>query len=565
MDKRPRFRKEWGAALGLALIVAALLLLPYLLGYIFTPAETAFTGLLVNVEDVTYLKAIEQGRNGSWTYRNFFTTEEHTAVFIEGFYLALGHLARLLGVTAVTMWHLSRWLVDLLFFILLYGYIARFIQSPGARFTAYAFALFGSGFDWFKFPLAFERANTIEAVPLDRFMPEAHIFFSALTYPHFMAGITFIMLTFWGATAALTQPKNAKRRWALFVGAGVGNLLIGVVYPFLIFLTAAALGFYYLVLARQARRMLWPELGGLVVAFIVPLPLFAYYAWAISTIEVFKLWNDQAVTLTPNPIHLLLAYAPYLVLGGLGLRRWRDWAIERQTAVAFLYIWIFAVAILLYAPVNPQRRFVEGLQIPLAIVAAIGWFEVVWPWILQSRPLQALLRRPRYSLSGMRRLMTALLVLLVSAMNIYIYVGTAVTLVAIQPYPFFRPQAELAAMDWLAAHTEQNDVVLASYWSGSYIPFRAGNTVFVGHRYETAQFHAKLALSEQFLAPDTTDSWRAQLLLDYEIEYLFYGRNEQQYGGLSPGQRPYFELAYENGETAVYRVATDRLPSIARQ
>jgi hypothetical protein len=350
------------------------------------------------------------------------------------------------------------------------------------------------------------------------------------------------------------------------VAAGLANTLLGVVYPFLIFLLAGVLGLYFLYLIGRARAVLWPELLRLALIFLIPMPLFLYYFWAITTIDVFKLWNDQAVTLTPHPLHLILAYLPYLILAAFSLKNWAKWPLERQTAAALLWSWLAAVAILLYLPLNPQRRFVEGLQLPLAILAAIGFFEVVWPWLAQTRLLASLAQRPRYSLSGLRRLSAVLLVLLVSLLNLYIYAGTAVTLGVIQNYPLSRPQSELAAMDWLRANAAPDEVVLSSYWSGSYIPYRSQRTVFVGHLFETIDFADKRAQAEQFFAGDTavstgprqSDSRRIQLLEEYRVAYVFYGRSERALGDLNPGQRPYLELAYENGETAVYRVLINK-------
>lgn len=552
-------RREWQTIVVVAVILAAVMVLPYLLGHWLGPANWKFTGLLINVEDGSYLSAIEQGRLGNWTYRNFFTTEPHHPIFIQGFYLALGHLARWLGVTAVTVWHLALWLADLFLFILLYPFIARFIAAPAGRWAAYALVVLGGGFDWWQFPQAFERSNTLEAVPLDLYTPEAHTFFSALTYPHFIAGIILIMLTLWWSMLLLTAPLSPRQRWGLVVAAGLVNTLLGVVYPFLIFLLAGVLGLYYLYLLWNAGAILWAELLRLALIFLMPVPLFLYYMWAISTVEVFKLWNDQAVTLTPQPLHLVLAYLPYLVLAGFALKSWSRWSPERQTAVSLLWSWVIAVAVLLYLPLNPQRRFVEGLQVPLAILAAIGFFEVVWPWLAQRGWVHSLAQRPRYSLDGLRRLTVILLVLLASLINLYIYAGTAVTLSVIQAYPLFRPQLELEAMDWLRANAAPDEVVLGSYWSGSYIPYRGHNVVVVGQRFETVGFADKRTQAEQFFASDASDDWRSQLLRNYGVAYVFYGRSERELGDLIPAARPYLKLAYENEETAVYRVVNNKL------
>jgi uncharacterized membrane protein len=76
----------------------------------------------------------------------------------------------------------------------------------------------------------------------------------------------------------------------------------------------------------------------------------------------------------------------------------------------------------------------------------------------------------------------------------------------------------------------------------------------VGHLFETIGFTDKRVEAERFFAGNTADVWRIQLLQKYDVDYVFYGRAERKLGDLNPAERPYLQLAYENGETAVYRV-----------
>ena len=54
-------RREWGIAAGIALAVTLTLQLPYALGYWTARAGTEYSGLLVNLSDVTYYVAIQLG------------------------------------------------------------------------------------------------------------------------------------------------------------------------------------------------------------------------------------------------------------------------------------------------------------------------------------------------------------------------------------------------------------------------------------------------------------------------------------------------------------------------
>ncbi len=538
---------EWILVIMIALSITALLQIPYALGYLLAHPGTEFTGLLINVEDGSYLSAIGQGINGAWLYHIPFTTEEHTPAFIEVFYLALGHAARILGLSATAMWHIARVVADLILFIVLYGFIARFLDAPEQRRVAYAFALLGAGYAFWRFP--FDAPNVWEALPMELRVPEAHIFYSALTYPHFALGIALVLVTF----AWLLRVLDDARVVAA-LGAGIGNLLIGIVFPFLMYLMLAVTGAYVLWLTYRQRKILWRTLILLGIAFAIPAPLFLYYQFVLVTNPIIQSWNVQATTLSPNPIHFILTYLPLLLLASLAWRPTMRADASRQHRFAFLWLWILVVALLLYTPITQQRRFVEGVQVPLAILAAVGLCEVVLPRLARTRLLIALSQRPNYSVAGLQRLIVVCLVALAGLASFYVWISSIALLGFVQPYPLFRPPLELQAMDWLRAHTSPNEVVLSAYWTGSFIPARAGNRVFVGQRYETIGFDEKRAAAEKFFDAATDDAWRVARLRENRIAYVFWGKAERDLGQFDPERAPYLQRVFANDEARIYRV-----------
>ncbi len=541
--------REWLVVAAITLALALFLQLPYVLGYALVQPGTEYTGLLINVEDGSYLSAIGQGINGAWLYRIPFTTEEHAPAFIQVFYLALGHAARTLNLSAVAMWHLARIVAAIILFVVLYDFIARWLDSPRQRRVAYALAIFGAGYDFWRFP--FDGASGAEALPIELHMPEAHIFYSALTYPHFALGIALVLVTF----ALLLRGLNDESRSIVYaLGAGLGNLLIGIVYPFLMYLMVAVTGTYVFFLMWHRRKMLWRALIPLGVAFGIPAPLFAYYQKVLMTNPVIQLWNVQATTLSPHPLHFVLAYAPLLVFAALTIRPLMRADASRQRVFAFLWIWVIIVALLLYAPITQQRRFVEGVQVPLAILAALGLCEVALPRLARTRVFIALSQRPKYSVAGLERLLIIAIIALASVASAYVWVSSVVLLGFVQPYPLFRPTAELQAMDWLRANTSPNDAMLSSYWTGSFIPARAGNTVFVGQRYETIRFDEKRAAAEKFFDAATDDAWRVALLREYRIAYVFWGKAERDLGAFEPERASYLQRVLANEVVQIYRV-----------
>jgi hypothetical protein len=124
----------------------------------------------------------------------------------------------------------------------------------------------------------------------------------------------------------------------------------------------------------------------------------------------------------------------------------------------------------------------------------------------------------------------------------------------VQPYPFFRPDGELEAMDWLRGHAAPEDVVLAAYWTGSYLPLRSGTRTYLGHYYETIHFQEKQDDVAQFFNGAMGDAARQSLLERGSIDYIFYGRAERELASWNPAPATDLAPVFENSEAVIYRV-----------
>ncbi|MEZ4646193.1 MAG: hypothetical protein R3E31_26310 [Chloroflexota bacterium] len=49
----------------------------------------------------------------------------------------------------------------------------------------------------------------------------------------------------------------------------------------------------------------------------------------------------------------------------------------------------------------------QGVHVPLAILATLGLLRVILPWLARSRPWQKLVQHPRYSSEGLAKLLIA--------------------------------------------------------------------------------------------------------------------------------------------------------------
>jgi hypothetical protein len=536
--------REWLAALCVAVVAVGLLQIPYALGYALARPGTEFTGVIMNPEDSqSYFAKMLEGYDGNWLYTIPFTTEEHSPEFVGGFYLLLGHLARFLNLPLVAVWHLARIAADVIMFLAAFGFVATFLREPRTRWTAYLLAVFGAGLGWLLFLL--NQPYWLGWFPVDFKMPEAHLFFIALTFPHVALGTAVILGSFW----LTLQSFAPSGKWLYAGGAGLVNLALAIVYPFLIYLVVATLGLYWIYLAVRERRVMWREARRTAIAFLVPAPLVFYYAITLATNPVFRAWDAQSITLSPPLPHYLVAYGIMLALALLSLRRFRDDA-------AFLWTWLVAVAVLVYAPLNPQRRFVEGVQVPLAILAAVGLCEVVLPWLSQTREFRALASLPRYSVAGIESLLIVAFLLFSSLSNVYIIASVSVTAAFQQPFPLFRSHDEITAVDWLRANTARSDVILGAYETGNYIAAHAGNRVVVGHWAETVDWQRKFNEVGAFYGTLSGNALHRGLLKRYGVQYVWFGATEHELGEYDPAASPYLQLVFSNDAVQIYRVET---------
>jgi hypothetical protein len=119
----------------------------------------------------------------------------------------------------------------------------------------------------------------------------------------------------------------------------------------------------------------------------------------------------------------------------------------------------------------------------------------------------------------------------------------------------FRPSDEVAAFRSLAELTDRNAVVLSSYESGNALPAWAPVFVVVGHGPESVGLTELKSRVEAFYRVDTPGSERIKLLRELDIDYVFWGPNEQALGGWDPTAADFLLPFYQAGDYWVFAVS----------
>jgi len=537
-ESRDRARiqsSEWRFVLIGSLVVLAISSVPYALGALLATDERVFGGMVYGVEDgYSYLAKMRQGAEGAWLFHIPYTAEPHPGTIIYLLYLLLGKVAALLPWGSLTtrlvcVSHTARVAFGLLLLLTIYRFLAVFTGRIAVRRLAWLMTAFGGGLGWLLVLIG--QPGWLGSIPLDLILPEGFTFLVLFALPHIALGRSLFLsglLALLQAWEANVWGDGSWVRWAVLTG--LSWLAMGLVVPFYVAVAWAVMGAAWVVKTVRERRILWREFAAAAVAALVSAPIVVYSAYVFTMQPVYATWSAQNLILSPHPLHYVVAYGLPLALAMLAVRQvWRD------DGPAWLALaWVGVVPLLVYLPISVQRRLAEGVQIPLSLLAAWGMHEiqmsVVW-----------------------RRVVCAMLLIVMSLTNGLLVGGSCLALRG-QPAPIYRDAEEIAALDWLSAQVDADDVVLASYETGNYLPVRVGARVVLGHGPETVDIEDKRKLVAAFFDSSTSDDWRRRLLEQYGVDYVFVGPRERLIGDFEPAHAAYLRQVYCGGRYVVFEV-----------
>lgn len=545
-------REEWRWVWIWSIVTLALTLLPFIWAWWLAPPGTQFMGFLFNATDGnSYLAKMQQGSEGHWLFHLTYSPENSSGALLFVPYLLLGHLAALLGLSNVIIFHTARLVFGLALLLVSYKFISTIFSDVKQRQLAFLLICFGAGVGWLVLPVAGLAAST------DTWVAESLTFFSILANPHFPLATTLLLLSIMWVREAFE--KVGRPAPIAFGKAAVAAFVLGWVHPFLLISLGAVMAAYLLRLNLAATQLTLTKWFGLILVGVVGAPGPIYTFAATTSDPVYRAWMNQNQTLSPWPWFYLTGYGLLAVLAIFGA--WRvevgKWSGDetsqrRRQRLQLLTTWVVITAILLYLPVSFQRRFVEGLQLPIVCLATYGFYEVFWPWRKQQRPKASLQRW-----AGRLILFSSVTTMIIILLFLSFSFARQDASTGAPAHPLYYYNGEVAAFNWLRSHTQPNETVLAGPIDGNYIPARAGNRVFYGHELETIDRIHKAVLLTQFFKASTAQVQRNQLIQEYNLHYLYYGAEEKHLLGdeaaFDPAQDGW-PVVFQNEMVTIYRL-----------
>jgi hypothetical protein len=537
--------------------VLALTSLPYLYGYLSSPPDRQFMGLMLDVPDHGQYLSWWRGFQRSVLVSNKLTPEPNEPLFFNLLWWALAQVSRWTGLGYAPVYQVFRLVAGGSFLWAVYRLTAQFLAEVRRRRTAFLLITLGSGLGWVLVVLKYTLTRGRLLFPLDVYVAEGNSFLCMLGYPHFAFAATFIALTFefiWRGW------KEGRTKYMII--AGVLALLLGWQHAYDLLLIYGITATFALLVWWKRRAFPWRLFWGGVVIFVLSCS-GAIYSVVLTTVD--PLWEEvlaqfaNAGVYTPSPLHMVVLFGFPLILAvatWIGLAWRKRWSEENL----FVMGWFLAGAVLSYIPTDFQIHMLNSWQIPMMILATIGLYDFIAPAIV------------RWKLgiwdSGFgveeraKRLVAAGLVLAVLPTNAYLWTWRFVDL-ARHDYPYYLHHDEALALKWLEENTETEDIVLSSLTIGQYIPAISGNTAFLAHWAQTVDFYDKRDRVVRFFDAAAPDERRAETLYAFGVDFVLHGPAERALGDYDPAAAPWLALAFSVPRVDIYRVEGDRLPQIA--
>ena len=521
----PENKKDIVWSFSVSLLVLLLSSIPTWTGYQVQTNELRFRGIYYDSQDyAVHVGAMEAGRHGEWAYQLRFTTEPHQPVYVRMFYIVLGHFSLWLGLTSDVTFQLARWILGFAALFALYRLMKQIFPDLFWAQTAFLLAALGSGLGWLQ--LVFNWTST-KITPIDFWLADAYVFFSLSVFPHFAfvtAGMC-IALSLW---LDFLETKH----WFNIAAIALTAILVQFVNPIAFATVDLSLFGAALFAGWKSQKISRQDIAALSVIAMVQIPLLVYNFLVLNSDPLWGQFTAQNKTLSPPLDYYLWGFAffwPFAILGIVVALR------TRSKGLGAAVFWVMSAFLLAYAPLYIQRRFLQNITIPLAVLATAG--------------LTALFEAGRVRRPGLRRRRSSLVILFVflaSISSIQLGLGQTAYLQT-HPEHLYYPASLDRAVYWLRENAHYNDFVLASEKTSQVLVQKTGLRAYFGHEMETLDYTSKQLEIQAFF------QGKLPGLASPPITWVVYGPYERQLGQ-DFAKPDYLELVYDVQGLQIYKV-----------
>ncbi|MFH1564693.1 MAG: hypothetical protein ABIC82_02465 [bacterium] len=563
-------KNEWGFVFLLTLVAAIITTIPYLYGYFSAPKGKIYNGMhMLTPGDIyVYFSYLEQTAQGSYLFKNLFTSETTMPVF-NIFWLVVGFFGKFFNLNHIATFQLARILLVPPCVISLYFLISYFFDSKSIRKAVIVFTLFSSGFGaWATLLLAdYVNNKTLFYWPMDLWTPEHNVFLTLYHSPHLIASLILIVLIF-----LFFLKATDENRYKYSILAGLCGMLLIQFHPFHLPTIILVPTFYILIkfllkkteleetehlMGRSVSKRVinWQDIKHLCIMLAITSPSALYYVWLINFDWATRLRALQNHCYTPRFFVVLISYGGLIIFGSIGILLSLKYFYNKKYPISnithlisennllFLIIWAATQFSLIFMPFRFQRRLTEGLQIPLVFFTIIA--IVYLKEKFKKSPLNIFFNK--FSL--------IIIFILGFTISNFFVLKIDMEYFAEKNELFYFDKQQIESYKFLKNEMSGGEVILSGLINGNAIPEVAGRKVYFGHvNVETLYYDSKLAYVKWFFKNNINDEKKINFLRQNNIKYIYYSKYEKELGGFNPAEKNYAEKIYSNDFAVIYKI-----------
>ncbi len=486
-----------------------LLTAPYFVSKSLVSVSYHYSGFLVNpIDGNSYLAKMQQGQAGEWLFKLPYTSNPGEGVFLFTYYLFLGHIAGILQVANIWIFHLARLINAVFLFYVLKVFLKDYFDRDWSFYTL-GILSFGSGLGWLV--LAAGWINS------DFLIPEMYPFLASFVNPHFPLALGLMVLIL-----KLTFKCTARPAWIQLL---LISLLL-IIQPFSAVIVICISGFTLVMKWKEINRLRIMSL----LPLIIPTSIFGWYLISIiSSNPAIQNWNSQNLTPAPPFWDLILALVPMLIPALYGV-----YIIIKNKESKFypFIIWLGIALTMVFLPLNLQRRFLIGLYIPICILGVQGLLYLA---LISPRKVNTLKR-----------------VIIATALpSNLLLMGLAIYAVANYDPLLVMKKGVWNSFSWVNENLTDAHIILTTPEYGLFLPAYTYQRVIYGHPFETSNAAENLINLEKYFSGMTAPESIAYVTAEGVDNILIDGDNPiiEMYSLLSK-----YPLIYENDDVKIFQV-----------
>ncbi|HLD81651.1 MAG TPA: hypothetical protein VJA22_00405, partial [Patescibacteria group bacterium] len=257
--------------------------------------------------------------------------------------------------------------------------------------------------------------------------------------------------------------------------------------------------------------------------------------------------SEQNINPTPAIWHVFLGFGLVFLFALFGIARLRKQQFEHRLENVFLLTWLVFGFFILYSGFPYERRFIEGLLIPMAIFA--------------SYPVSVFLENIVKNRARLRSFIFAYLMgAALFTTNVVLVIAYCVEYSESRAKKFsmeYVHEDVVSAFDWLKRRTGEESIILSHPVTGNFIPAHSGRRVFIGHGIMTLSFNQKRSTVKRFFTSNDLDAEKIKFLRDHHITHIFWSELEDSLGTYQPSEKEYLTEVYRNERVIVFAVRNE--------